>query len=242
MAVEHLTRMNGCPGQGQINYVGGRNNQRCNFNTGYHSCLKAVFDYFQLVPTHSNTSVSVPHLISYLENRLAFEPVHHENDHRSSSCQDSPLQEVHHRHHQRPKSSCEFQGCSNSHLRELTSNVTAPSGSHVQQCERSGSPEKKHRSDEGHDQRPNSPTWSYSSPSPNLANLKIADSPLPVVDLVTSGESSTTGSDTDERRRRSTSFKKVLKERYLNGSKSEWTIFTNHSIFAIWWDKKTSCV
>lgn len=209
MAVEHLTRM-------ESKCHGGEVVRTVDFNAGYNRCLKAVLDYFQLAPIHSCTNVSVPHLISYLEHRLSFDPAHHEIGHRTSVIQKRPLASESHQMRPRPQSSCDFH------------HITAHSSSHVDDRaqDRSTSPEKRRRSDDVQNaiQILNSPSGGIPSPSPNLANLNISDTPPPtLVDLVTSASSScsSTSTDSDEQRRRSTSFKKVLKERYLKGSRSE---------------------
>ena len=235
MAVEHLTRIRSVSTCSNVTCSGG------GFTIGYNTCLKAVLDYFQMAPLHSSTSVSVPHLVSYLEHRLTFEPASFPPSAPLACCPStdplSPGQDQITRHpslsisHQsqprptanrRPLSSCEYQ---RTELNIRSSDHPKERSTHS--LERSGSPEKKRRSDEGQTNRasqatPDSPCCSLSSPSPNIANLTIADTPPPpLVDLVTSrSSSSATESTESEEQRRSTSFKKVLKERYL-GSRSE---------------------
>lgn len=205
MAVEHLTR---------IRSVSTCSSATCSsvtcssvtcssssFTIGYRTCLKAVLDYFQMSPLHT-TSVSVTHLVSYLEHRL-INPFSSSQDqitrHPSPSISHQPQPRP--SANRRPLSSCEYQ---------RSEPIIRPKEMPTNLLERSGSPEKRRRSDEDQTNRE----------SPNIANLTIADTPPPLIDLVTSRSSSATESTGSEERRRSTSFKKVLKERYL-GSRSE---------------------
>lgn len=222
MAVEHLTRIRSVSTCSSVTCSNVTcSNVTCSsvtcsngsFTTGYRTCLKAVLDYFQMTPLHC-TSVSVPHLVSYLEHRLT-NPFSSGQDqitrHPSPSIshQSQPRPSA----NRRPLSSCEY---------ERSEEIIRWKERPANLLERSGSPEKRRRSGENQPNRatPDSPC-SLSSPSPNIANLTIADTPPPLVDLVTSrSSSSATESTGSEERRRSTSFKKVLKERYL-GSRSE---------------------